>query len=127
MPFEKMVDIRGDMATFVVDTIMPLVSHLPHIPCSTKKKDKKSLSSLPPKYLCTQALIPLTMCRYTISKLSQVPLLSWVVPFEKMVDIHIHLGYVMCGFVFGATIFFFGFFGQARKIFFDSSPLSRIA
>jgi nitric oxide reductase large subunit len=60
--------------------------------------------------LLQMALIPLTMSRYSISALSE-SVLDRYVPLNRMVRIHIHLGYVMVGIIFFATVFFFAFFG----------------
>ena len=56
------------------------------------------------------ALLPLTMSRYTIAYLSQTAL-SRFFPFNRLLAIHYHLGYVLVSFVFLATVFFFAFFG----------------
>mmetsp|Transcript_23374 Transcript_23374/g.55252 ORF Transcript_23374/g.55252 Transcript_23374/m.55252 type:complete len:862 (+) Transcript_23374:172-2757(+) len=62
--------------------------------------------------LFQMSLIPLTMCRYSIAALSGSSLgLDRFVPLNRMLRIHIHLGYVMVSIVFGATVLFFTFFG----------------
>lgn len=61
--------------------------------------------------LFQMSLIPLTMSRYTISALSHSSINSYV-PMNKMLAMHIHLGYVMISIVFIAVIFFFIFFGK---------------
>ena len=60
--------------------------------------------------LFQMALLPLTMCRHTLSELSTTAL-SRVVPFNRTTAMHIHLGYTMISIVFLATIVFFVFFG----------------
>lgn len=60
--------------------------------------------------LFQMALLPLTMARFTVAYLSTTPL-NKVIPFERMVGIHIYLGYLMLGLVFVSTIIFFAFFG----------------
>lgn len=60
--------------------------------------------------LFQMALIPLTMCRSTISSLSETAI-SRFVPMNRMLRIHIHLGFIMVSLVFLATILFFTFFG----------------
>lgn len=61
--------------------------------------------------LFQMSLIPLTMSRFTITALSH-SLLNQYVPMNKMLAMHIHLGYVMISIVFIAVIFFFIFFGK---------------
>lgn len=56
------------------------------------------------------ALIPLTMSKYSISALSN-SIVTRFVPMNRALRIHIHLGYIMVGIVFFATILFFLFFG----------------
>lgn len=60
--------------------------------------------------LFQMALLPLTMCRYSIAGLSE-SFLSTVVPLNRTLGMHIHLGVVMILIIFLATIVFFGFFG----------------
>jgi predicted ferric reductase len=62
--------------------------------------------------LFQMALLPLTMARSTVAYLSQTYVGRKYIPLHKVVAMHIHLGYVMVGFVFGSTILFFIFFGQ---------------
>jgi predicted ferric reductase len=62
--------------------------------------------------LFQMALLPLTMARQTVAALSNTYIGRKFVPLHKVVAMHVHLGYVMCGFVFAATIIFFAFFGQ---------------
>lgn len=62
--------------------------------------------------LFQMALIPLTMARQTVAAASQTWFGRKFIPLHKVVAMHIHLGYVMVSFVFGATILFFVFFGQ---------------
>ena len=62
--------------------------------------------------LFQMALLPLTMARQTVAALSNTYIGRKFVPLHKVVAMHVHLGYVMCGFVFAATIIFFTFFGQ---------------
>jgi predicted ferric reductase len=62
--------------------------------------------------LFQMALLPLTMSRATVAKLSTTKFGKFV-PLDKIVGMHIHLGYCMCSFVFASTILFFVFFGQA--------------
>lgn len=61
--------------------------------------------------LFQMALLPLTMSRYTIAQLATSTGLSKFIPLNRMLAIHKHLGYVMVGCVFLATVFFFAFFG----------------
>ena len=60
--------------------------------------------------LFQMALIPLTMCRFSLATLSD-SLVDRFVPLNRMLWIHIHLGYTMVIIVFLATLFFFTFFG----------------
>jgi Ferric reductase like transmembrane component len=60
--------------------------------------------------LFQMSLIPLTMCRYSIASLSD-SVLQTIVPLNRTLRMHIHLGYVMISIVFFATVVFFGFFG----------------
>jgi predicted ferric reductase len=75
--------------------------------------------------LFQMALIPLTMCRYTLAQLSSTKLRRYV-PFNKITAMHIHLGYTMILIVFLASVVFFAFFGsmcQAQKDGTEPSPL----
>lgn len=56
------------------------------------------------------SLLPLTMSRLSISRLSS-SILEKIIPFNRMVQFHIHLGYTMVSIVILATVFFFIFFG----------------
>ena len=60
--------------------------------------------------LFQMALIPITMCRCSISTLAESAV-NKVIPLNRALAIHIHLGYTMIMIVFFATIFFFFFFG----------------
>ncbi|MGK3755875.1 MAG: hypothetical protein ACI8RD_008185, partial [Bacillariaceae sp.] len=60
--------------------------------------------------LFQMALIPITMCRCSISALAG-SVVNKVIPLNRSLAIHIHLGYTMIIIVFFATIFFFFFFG----------------
>jgi NAD(P)H-flavin reductase len=60
--------------------------------------------------LFQMALIPITMCRCSISTLAESAV-NKVIPFNRALAMHIHLGYMMIIIVFFATIFFFIFFG----------------
>ncbi len=60
--------------------------------------------------LFQMALIPITMCRCSISALAESAV-NKVVPLNRALAMHIHLGYTMIMIVFFATIFFFFFFG----------------
>ena len=60
--------------------------------------------------LFQMALIPLTMSRSLVAYLSTTPLAE-VVPLNRIVGMHIHIGYTMVLIVFLATVTFFGFFG----------------
>ena len=64
--------------------------------------------------LFQMALLPLTMARQTVAALSNTYIGRKFVPLHKVVAMHVHLGYVMCSFVFAATIIFFAFFGLFR-------------
>jgi hypothetical protein len=61
--------------------------------------------------LFQMSLLPFTMSRVTMSYLQQNALLRSVLPFNRVVDAHIHLGYTMVSIVFLATLLFFTFFG----------------
>ena len=65
------------------------------------------------------SLIPITMCRYTIATISTSnggcgagSFVERIIPLNRMLRIHIHLGYTMILIVCLATIFFFTFFGM---------------
>jgi predicted ferric reductase len=60
--------------------------------------------------LFQMALIPITMCRCSISTLAESTV-NKVIPLNRALAMHIHLGYTMIIIVFFATIFFFFFFG----------------
>lgn len=60
--------------------------------------------------LFQMALIPITMCRCSISALAESAV-NKVIPLNRALAMHIHLGYTMITIVFFATIFFFFFFG----------------
>jgi predicted ferric reductase len=61
--------------------------------------------------LFQMALLPLTMCKYSVMQLVQSPLRNYI-PFNRITRMHIHIGYVLVGIVFLATLFFFTFFGM---------------
>ena len=61
--------------------------------------------------LFQMALLPLTMSRLTIANLSTT-VFDKFIPFNRMLRIHIHLGYTMVFIVVLATFFFFVFFGK---------------
>jgi len=61
--------------------------------------------------LFQMSLLPLTMCRLTISMLSKT-VASDFLPLHRMTGFHIYLGYVMVSLVWIATIVFFAFFGK---------------
>jgi predicted ferric reductase len=56
------------------------------------------------------ALIPLTMARFSVSTLCE-SIVDNLVPLNRVVRMHIHLGYTLVIIVFFATVFFFAFFG----------------
>jgi len=60
--------------------------------------------------LFQMALIPLTMSRFSIATLSG-SVLDRFIPMNRMLRMHIHLGYTMVIVVFFATVLFFAFFG----------------
>ena len=60
--------------------------------------------------LFQMALMPLTMVRYTIASLSN-SVIEKFIPLNKMLRIHIHIGYTIVITVFIATVTFFAFFG----------------
>ena len=60
--------------------------------------------------LFQMALIPITMCRCSISALAESAV-NKVIPLNRALAMHIHLGYTMIMIVFFATILFFIFFG----------------
>lgn len=61
--------------------------------------------------LFQMALLPLTMVRFSITSLSESTFINQMVPLNRMLRMHIHLGYIMIGMVFFATCLFLGFFG----------------
>lgn len=61
--------------------------------------------------LFQMALIPLTMSRYSISALSHSTLNRFI-PMNKMLAMHIHLGYTFVTMIFLSTVVFFIFFGK---------------
>jgi predicted ferric reductase len=60
--------------------------------------------------LFQMSLIPLTMARYTISSLCD-SFINNILPLNRSLRMHIHLGYTMIIIVFLAVVFFFTFFG----------------
>ena len=60
--------------------------------------------------LFQMALLPLTMSRLTIAMLGNSHITKFF-PLNRMLEIHIHLGYTMVLIVFLAVVFFFVFFG----------------
>jgi predicted ferric reductase len=60
--------------------------------------------------LFQMALIPMTMCRFSIAALSE-SFIDKIVPLNQALRMHIHLGYTMITILFLATGFFFVFFG----------------
>lgn len=56
------------------------------------------------------ALLPVTMSRFSIAALSE-SIINKIVPLNRALRMHIHLGYTMIIIVFLATVFFFAFFG----------------
>eukprot|EP00536_Pseudo-nitzschia_multiseries_P001387 jgi/Psemu1/181111/e_gw1.18.42.1 len=60
--------------------------------------------------LFQMALIPITMCRFSIAALAE-SVVNKVIPLNRALAMHIHLGYTMIVIVFLATIVFFFFFG----------------
>ncbi|CAJ1964502.1 unnamed protein product [Cylindrotheca closterium] len=60
--------------------------------------------------LFQMALLPLTMARFSIASLCDSSLNS-ILPLNRTLRMHIHLGYTMIFIVFWAVIFFFTFFG----------------
>ena len=61
--------------------------------------------------LFQMALIPLTMSRFSIASLNE-SFVHRLIPLNRALRMHIHLGYTMISIVFLATIFFFAFFGM---------------
>lgn len=61
--------------------------------------------------LFQMALLPLTMCRFTLAQLSTTIMRNYL-PFNRITAMHIHLGYTMFTIVFASTIVFFIFFGH---------------
>lgn len=61
--------------------------------------------------LFQMALIPLTMSRFSIAALNE-SFLDTLIPLNRALRMHIHLGYTMISIVALATVFFFGFFGM---------------
>ena len=64
------------------------------------------------------SLLPLTMCRNGLSRLS-ISKLRKILPFNRVTAMHIHLGYTMVFIVFISTLVFFLFFGllcQEQKL-----------
>ena len=62
--------------------------------------------------LFQMAILPLTMSRLSIANLSIFGGLAKLIPFNRMVNFHIVIGYMMIVFVCIATLFFFAFFGM---------------
>lgn len=62
--------------------------------------------------LLQMTLIPLTMARFSISSLCEVSFVNKILPLNRSLRMHIHLGYTMILIVFWAVIFFFTFFGK---------------
>lgn len=60
--------------------------------------------------LFQMALLPLTVSRLSIAAASST-IFDRLIPFNRMMRLHIHLGYTMVSIVFLATIVFFAFFG----------------
>jgi len=60
--------------------------------------------------LFQMALIPLTMTRYSIANLSE-SFIHRFVPLNRVIQMHIHLGYSICILLVTTTILFFTFFG----------------
>jgi len=60
--------------------------------------------------LFQMALIPITMCRCSIAALAESAV-NKVIPLNRALAMHIHLGYTMIIILFLATVFFFFFFG----------------
>jgi predicted ferric reductase len=60
--------------------------------------------------LFQMALLPITMCRYSIAALSE-SFIDKIVPLNRTLKMHIHLGYTLIIIVCLATAFFFAFFG----------------
>ena len=56
------------------------------------------------------AILPLTMCRLSIATLSRTSF-SYFIPFERMTDYHIAVGYVLVIFLLATISIFFMFFG----------------
>ena len=70
------------------------------------------------------AIIPMTMCRYTLTALNKT-FLNKVIPFNHITAMHIHLGYTAIIIVFLATVTFFLFFGllcEEQKQGMEPSP-----
>lgn len=65
--------------------------------------------------LFQMALIPLTMCRFSLAQLSTTILKNYL-PFNRITAMHIHLGYTMFTIVFVATCVFFIFFGHMCEL-----------
>ena len=60
--------------------------------------------------LFQMSLLPLTMCRYSIAEMTTSSLERYI-PLNRILRMHIHLGYVMIGIVTLATTVFLIFFG----------------
>ena len=60
--------------------------------------------------LLQMAIIPLTMARHTLGALSNTFVQKFV-PFNRVTDMHIWIGYTFCSVLFASTGFFFLFFG----------------
>jgi hypothetical protein len=60
--------------------------------------------------LFQMTLLPITMSRYSIAALTE-SIVDKIVPLNRTLQMHIHLGYTMITIVFFATVFFFAFFG----------------
>jgi hypothetical protein len=60
--------------------------------------------------LFQMTLLPLTMSRFSIASLTE-SIVDKIVPLNRTLQMHIHLGYTFITIVILASVFFFAFFG----------------
>jgi predicted ferric reductase len=59
-------------------------------------------------------IIPLTMARQTVAYVSTTSIGKFL-PLHKIVAVHIHIGYIICVYVFVSAFSFFTFYGIACR------------
>jgi predicted ferric reductase len=78
--------------------------------------------------LFQMALIPLTMSRHLVTVLGQT-LLNKLIPFSKILQMHVYLGYLVVALVFASSVIFLAFFGlvcQDEKDGIEPTPRGRV-